>query len=269
MSYNYFVEFTIWSKFENDKKLCHLHQKTIESWKPDIPDLETNWKYEGRFFALSIVYRGILSRGYEIINYSQNKRYPYQLLLTETYGIDERQFFEGSIPNEFDFDLFHGSFITLAGIYENQFPNIKTVPLMLIEDGQNLLIEMVKDFKKENKKWYDIKQISRYYVTNVFESDPSQFHFWRANSEKICLPTTAEQKEYNTILECVMDNSKNVLKNKEIYVETTSDQIYDIYQQTSNVSSNGQIPIIQGFIVLFALLIVVVLLFYYFRLTFQ
>ena len=268
MSYNYFVEFTIWSKFENEQKLCHLHQKTIENWIPDIPNLEKNWKYEGNFFALSIVYRGLLSRGYEIINYSQNKKSPYQLVLTPTYGIDERQFFEGTIDESID-RVFHGSFITLANTFENQFPNVRTVPLVLIEDGENLLLEIVRDFKKENKKWYNIKQSSRYYVTSVFESNPNNLHFWRANSEKICLPTTADKKKYNTILECTLDNSKDMLKNKKVYVETTSDQIYDIYNNTNKSiqaeKGENQIFIIQLFIVLIIFLIVLFLLIYTFR----
>ena len=150
MSYNYFVEFTIWSKFENEEEICHLHQKTIESWKPDIPDLEENWKFEGRFFAISIVYRGILSRGYEIINYAQNKDYPYQLVLTDTYGIDERQFFEVQIED--NKNLFHGSFISLSNVYTDQFPNIKTIPLLLIENGKNLTLKILKDLKKKRRK---------------------------------------------------------------------------------------------------------------------
>ena len=260
MSYNYFVEFTIWSKFENEEEICHLHQKTIESWKPDIPDLEENWKFEGRFFAISIVYRGILSRGYEIINYAQNKDYPYQLVLTDTYGIDERQFFEVQIED--NKNLFHGSFISLSNVYTDQFPNIKTIPLLLIENGKNLTLKILKDLKKKDEKWYNVKNLSTNYATSVFESEPSHLNFWRVNSEKVCLPTTKENKGYNTILECVMDNSKNILKNKKVYVETTSDQIYDIYQKKNDNSSNSKIWILEILIVILIFLIVILLSFH-------
>ena len=60
-----------------------------------------------------------------------------------------------------------------------------------------------------------------------------------------------------------------MLKNKKVYVETTSDQIYDIYNNTNKSiqaeKGENQIFIIQVFIVFIIFLIVLFLLIYTFR----
>ena len=215
-NFDYFVKVQIWK----NKNLFRFHVETTNEPMPDFKKVQKDWKYKTSFYAFSSQYRGILSRNYRMIHYLNNNTAPYET-------IDVISIYD--VQNYGDYENY-GGFIVFQNPVQDQFQEIKTIPLLLFRNENSLGI-FIRELEDDVKKWYNTKFKENMTVYHVFKNDPSSLHYWRNNQENVCLPTSFKNKEYFTIIDCVKANSIDILKNKNTFVGTNSKAVYDIYQQ--------------------------------------
>lgn len=252
--FEYYVKIQIWKKNNH----CHLHIATKDEPNPTFLNFQDNWTLKNTFFAFSSEYRGLLSRNYKTIVFKNYLLPPYQ-----TYFISDDQtlYFSQNEQNG-DRKFKTNSFIALLNPFENQFKNIETTPLEIKIYIDDVDVNLLLNYQKaKNKIWYDIPYPENQFLVHVFSTFPTNLYYWRANTENTCIPCVKEQAQYNTVLECVMDNSKNILKNKKIFVGTNSNQYYNLYNQTSPFEQSNQAKkILFSFFVILVATIMIILL---------